>query len=167
MKEEVVVGRMDRRELLATTGALLGTASLGGCLDRYGVPTDGSGEDGDAPTLTDESFEMTDAGCGEGDNDATVGFDADAGTVEVSGTIPGADACHVARLVEAGYDADAGSLAVTVESVRRDDAEACADCISEIDYEATFTFDGGLPASVTVTHEALDESTTVASAESG
>jgi len=158
-----VAARMHRRELLATTGGLVATASLGGCLDR--IPSDGGGGSGDAPTLADESLEMIDAGCGEGENDATVGFDADAGTVEVAGTIPGADACHVARLADAGYDPDAGSLDVTVESVRREDAEACADCISEIDYEAAFTFDGGLPASVTVTHEALDESTTVASAE--
>ncbi|WP_134668730.1 hypothetical protein [Halorussus marinus] len=156
---------MDRRELLAGAGASLAAASLGGCLDRYGVPEEGSGGGGGAPTLAEESFEMTDADCGTAANDATVGFDAEEGTVEVTGTVPGADACHVARLAGADYDPDADSLAVTVESVRRDDAEACADCVSEIDYEASFAFDGGLPASVTVTHEALGETSAVASAD--
>ena len=154
---------MNRRELLTRTGALLGTVSLGGCLSRYGVPG-GDGEETDRPTLVDESFEITGGGCGQETSEATVEF-AD-GSVVVTGTIPGANACYVAKLADASFDHEEGTLGVTVTSV--EDAKedvVCADCIAEIDYEATFAFDGGLPASVSVVHEAMGESETVATAE--
>ncbi|USZ69528.1 hypothetical protein NGM10_07285 [Halorussus salilacus] len=156
---------MNRRGLLTRTGALLGIASLGGCLSRYTDDVPGDDEETESrPTLADDSFEMTDAGCGSETNEATVEFEDE--SVVVTGTIPGSNACHVARLADAGYDPASGLLELTVESVEdRGEDEACADCIAEIDYEATFEFEGGLPESVTVTHEAMDESTTVAEAD--
>ena len=156
---------MNRRELLTRTGALLGTVSLGGCLSRYGVP-DGDGEGTDRPaTLVDESFKITNAGCGQQTSEATVAFEN--GSVVVTGTIPGSNACYVAKLADASFDPEESALDVTVASV--DDSgenEVCADCITEIGYEATFEFDGGLPATVTVVHEAMGESKTVATAQS-
>lgn len=155
---------MNRRDLLARTGALLGTVSLGGCLSRYEVPG-GDGEETDRPTLVDESFEITNAGCGQQTNEAAVEFADD--SVVVTGTVPGANACYVAELADASFDHEEGTLDVTVASVEdAEEDEACADCIAEIDYEATFAFDGGLPATVNVVHEAMGESETVATAES-
>lgn len=165
MSVRVVSRSMNRRGMLARTGALLGTVSLGGCLDRYGIPGE-AGEDTERPaTLVDESFETIDAGCGQQTNEATVEFEDE--SVVVTGTIPGANACYVAELADASFDHDEGALDVTVASTE-DSAEnkACAECITELDYEAIFAFDGGLPATVTVVHEAMGQSETVATAES-
>ncbi|WP_137286416.1 hypothetical protein [Halorussus salinisoli] len=194
---------MKRREMLARFGAVLGTASLGGCLGRYEDVVGGEGEsttaepttdgglstDGEQPTdehttderttdtertttrvpqstLVDSSFELTGSGCGESKSEASVRFRDEERTVVVAGTIPGSNACYVAELADASYDPETGTLAVTVASVQKKGADACAQCITEIGYEATLSFEGDLPATVEVVHEAMGESKTVTSAES-
>ena len=166
---------MDRRELLTSCGAVIGTAALGGCLNRYEEMAGEAGEttqgdDGGAtdqpPTLADTSFELLDSGCGQPRNEASVSFAEGDGAVGVTGTISASSACYVAELADASYDAETGTLEVTVASVEKDGADACAQCITEIDYEATFTFEGGLPASVRVVHRAMGETEPVTTAES-
>jgi hypothetical protein len=167
---------MDRRELLATCGAVLGTGALGGCLSQY---EDIAGEAGETtteadeteatdqkPTLADTSFEQLDSGCGQPKNEASVSFEEQDGSIDVTGTIPGSNACYVAELADASYDSETGTLELTVSSVEKEGADACAQCITEIDYEATFAFEGGLPASVRVVHRAMGETETVTTAES-
>ncbi|NHN61051.1 MULTISPECIES: hypothetical protein [Halorussus] len=168
---------MERRELLARFGAVLAGASLGGCLGGNrpgggtGQPEDGTTDGGTTTgdgesTLTDTGLEVTDAGCGTPGNDASVEFAAGSDSVVVTGTLRASDPCHTAELADASYDPETGTLEVTVAAVQSDGANACAECIARIAYEATFAFDGGLPATVTVVHDAMDESTTVATAES-
>ena len=182
---------MERREMLARFGAVLGTAALGGCLggnrpggggtgDGDGTTSDGNVTDGESTTtepttdettsgestLTDSALEVTGAECGKPSNDASVEFVSGDGSVVVTGTIRGSNTCYTAEIADASYDPETGTLDVTVTSVQSDEADACAQCITEISYEATFAFDGGLPATVTVVHDAMGESTTVATAES-
>ena len=175
---------MNRRKLLASLGAGLGTASLGGCLGRYsdaagdvgeaGTTTDGrattTGDQSSTtaeggPTLADTSFEILKAGCGQPTNDASVAFRD--GSVVVTGTVPGSNACYTAKLADASYDPDSRSLDLTVASTQKRGTDACAQCIVEIEYEATATFEGDLPETVRVTHEAMGESKTVATASPG
>lgn len=188
LKEGVVTLCMDRRELLTSFGAALGTASLGGCLSQY---EDIAGEAGETTTdeqdtttdeqdtttdeqdtteqeltLADTSFEITDRGCGQPGSEASISFEAGDGSVGVTGTIPGASACYIAELADTSYDAESGTLEVTVASMQEEGADMCADCITEIDYEATVSFEGGLPANVRVVHQAMGESETVTTAES-
>jgi hypothetical protein len=171
---------MDRRTLLARFGAVLGTASLGGCLSQYEDIAGDAGEtttDGtetaeptterattaiQRPKLADSSFELLDGGCGRPTDEASVTFESDGGTVSVEGTISGSNACYVAKLADASYDSETGTFDVTVVSMQKEGAEACAQCIVELDYEATFTFEGGLPAEVRVRHRAMGETETVA-----
>ncbi|WP_132058046.1 hypothetical protein [Halorussus amylolyticus] len=150
---------MNRRELLTRTGALLGAASLGGCLGQYPNPGTGDQTTDDSPTLADESFEVTDSECGQGSNEATVSFEDE--SVVVTGTITGSDACQTGTLADTSYDPDEGILDVTVATEEREDTEVCAECITDIDYEATFEFAGGLPDEVSVTHDSMGESETV------
>jgi hypothetical protein len=181
LKAGVVALRMDRRQLLARFGAVLGTASLGGCLERYrdvaGETGDETTEDADAEETTtetaegelsvaDQTFEIVENECGEPKNEASVEFDSAATSVALTGTIAGSDACHIAELADASYDPDTGSFDVTVVSKKEEGADVCAQCIVEIDYEATFDFDGGPPESVTVVHESMGESVTVVEAQS-
>ena len=191
LKAGVVALRMDRRQLLARFGAVLGTASLGGCLSQYreieGEAGDGTetteeattdaeatttGETTDEGTVTGEgrgvtqTFTVTDHGCGQPTNEASVAFDAADASVAVTGTIGGPDACHTARLANVSYDPETGTLDVTVVSTREEGAGACAQCLVAIDYEATFAFAEELPQTVTVTHEAMGESEVVVTAES-
>jgi hypothetical protein len=176
LKEGVVALCMNRRELLTSSGAVLGTAALGGCLSRYEDIAGGTGETttegegaettGEQPTLADASFELLDSGCGQQKNEASVGFEEGDGSVGVTGTITVPSACYVAELADASYDAETGTLEVTVASVEKEGADACAQCLTEIDYEATFAFDDGLPASVRVVHRTMGETETVATTES-
>lgn len=195
---------MNRRELLTRFGAVLGTASLGGCLSEYRdtvgdvgetttetetttdegttepettteeETTDETSETTDATTaeetgqqvtVSDTSFEVLESGCGKPTSQASVDF-ADESSVGVTGTVSGANACYTAELADANYDSETDAAVVTVASKKAEDAEMCADCITEIDYEATVTFEGGLPATVEVVHQSLDETATVATAES-
>ncbi|WP_276299833.1 hypothetical protein [Halorussus lipolyticus] len=168
---------MERRKLLANFGAILGTASLGGCLSQYEEAAGGVDETTTGttakretttttrpPTLAGTTFELTDAGCGQPTNEAEVGFDAESGSVSVTGTISGSNACYVAELADAGYDPETGTLELTVASMQKDEAGACAQCIVEIDYEATASFEDGLPAEVRVVHQAMGEAETVTTA---
>jgi hypothetical protein len=116
------------------------------------------------PELVETQFQLTDAGCGEPEGDASVRLRADASSVAVTGTIPGSNKCYVAQLADASYDSETGAFVVTVASVQKEGADMCAQCITQIDYEATFTFDGDLPGTVKIVHAAMGESATVATA---
>ena len=193
LKVGVVALCMERRQLLARFGAVLGAASLGGCLSQYReisgeagsgdetttekTTTDDAGETTAGDTTAEETvtaeesgvaqtFTVTDQGCGQPTNEASVAFDAADASVAVTGTISGSDACHTARLANVSYDPEAGTLDVTVVSTREEGAEACAQCLVAIDYEATFAFAEALPQTVAVTHEAMGESEVVAEAQS-
>lgn len=129
-------------------------------------PDDTTDSSGGASSLADASLEVVDSGCGQPTNEASVSFrEADA-EVGVTGTIAGSNACYIAELADASYDEASGALTLTVASTQEEGSEVCAECITEIDYEITAAFEGGLPATVEVVHEALDETTTVTTAES-
>jgi hypothetical protein len=155
---------MKRRVLLVAVAA---TGSIAGCLDDGG----GSGDDAtptptetatptetSTPTetetpeqtrLVDREFEVTRVECGSeyGEYDVTT----EDGVVTVEGTLDGRNTCYTAELVESEYDPDADELYVEVESVEdREDGEACAECIVEIDYVARFEFENGEPSNVRV-----------------
>lgn len=102
------------------------------------------------PELTGQSFEVLDKGCGTGTDRATVKRNDQ--TVTVTGVISGSNGCYTAELERARYDAGADELRVNVRSFDPGDEAACMQCIVDIDYRATFEFEGGRPGSVTVRH---------------
>lgn len=135
-----------------------------------GTPSDtppgtATGTPDDEPSATpsgvaDTGLKVTDSGCGTQTDEASVAFDE--GTVTVTGTIWGSDACYTAVLSDVSLDG--GALTVVVAAERdADEDTACADCIAEVDYQATVTFDGGLPAEVTVVHRHGGEDSKVTS----
>lgn len=138
------------------------TESGGTTTDSGGTTTES--DDGSSGTTTaspgsdsmaEGSFRVTDAGCGKGANEAKAEF-VD-GTVSITGTISGSDACHRARLARTAT-AD-GELTVVVETYREDGM--CSQCITDIDYEATLRPEGGLPDRVVVRHRTGGETRTV------
>ena len=128
--------------------------------------TDRDPEPSDTPGVTDSSFSVTGSGCGSQTDDASVSFDDGAGTVSVSvsGTIWGNDACYTARLADTTYESDTLTVVVASESDAGTDT-MCAECITEVDYEATVTFDGALPGKVEVKHRHGDDTSTVTTAD--
>ena len=148
---------MKRRSLLAATVAAT-TASIAGCLGGGPGTDPENGDEDDAtptstpkpdgPRLVDQSFEVKRVDCGNdyGDHDVTT----DDGVVTVEGVLDGRNTCYSAELVTSEYDAAADELYVEIESVASEDREACATCIVEIEYVATFTFEGGEPSSIRV-----------------
>jgi hypothetical protein len=150
---------MQRRSFIMAAAA----TALGGCLasaptdeEPTGTPTDsprptptGSPEPtAHGPELVETSFEVTGVECGGpvADHEVTM----EDGRVTVEGTLDGSDGCHSAELVRGAYDRVADTLYVDVEAVTGDDADVCTQCIVEIDYVATFEFEGGEPGAVEV-----------------
>lgn len=150
---------MQRRSFMMAAA----TTALAGCLasaptgeEPTGTPTGspsptptGSPEPtAHGPELVGTSFEVTGVECGGpvADHEVTTGD----GRVTVEGTLDGSDGCHSAELVRGEYDRVADTLYVEVEAVAGDDAEVCTQCIVEIDYVATFEFEGGEPGTVEV-----------------
>lgn len=168
-----------RRRALLRAAALAGAAGIAGCTTDG--PSDGSGGGGgdtrtdsptnsptdpptDSPTdqhtttrtptgngMVGESFELTGRECGDLNGTVDISFDGD--FVRLDGVITGSDACHVAEQESAIYDADADRLSVNVRAFRPDDEEACADCVVDISYGARYTFEGGTPTEVVVSHD--------------
>jgi len=102
------------------------------------------------PRIVDRSFEVTDRECGTGEEGADVTLDAP--RIDVDGTAAGSNGCETARLGEASYDPDADTLTVVVEVYQPDDADACTQCLTDIDYRLGVRFEGGTPGNVKVVH---------------
>lgn len=128
--------------------------------------------DGQTPTVTPTpatpdavtgtALTVTERACGEKQDGARVEWDRPDSTVTVNGAIWGTDGCDTATLADVAY-AD-GVVTATVDTTERDDTgetTACTQCIVEIHYEATITFDHGLPSDVVVVHRHGDQETTV------
>ena len=92
--------------------------------------------------------------------DPTIEFDGDA--VVVEGTITGNDHCYTAELDDVSHHD--GELDVLVSAVDEGGDEACAQEVIEIEYRATFEFEGSLPAAVVVRHDSMGDVETVARA---
>lgn len=136
---------------------------------RSDAPDDTASETPDSePSATpsgvaDSSLAVTDSGCGTQTDDASVDFDEGGGTVTVTGTIWGPDGCYTAVLSDARLDGGTLTVVVGSESDAGTDT-MCAECITEIDYEATVELDSALPREVTVVHAHGGEDTRVTSA---
>jgi len=153
---------MNRRRFIATA-ATLGAVATAGCLASDG--SGGTPTPTETPTMTDTTFTVQQVESGTEVDEATVSFEE--GTVTVEGTIWGADGCTTAELASADYDPDSGELTVDVATVREEPTGdvACTQAIVEIDYEATATFENGLPDTVVVTHTRGQDSTEVTTAQ--
>lgn len=112
--------------------------------------------------LVSRSFESVDTSCGEGVNEATISFSEGANrlTVDVRGTIRGPDTCQVAVLERAGRAPDDDStfrIRVGVETESPPgETPVCGQCIVDVQYRASFEFEGNLPGTVTVAHETAE-----------
>jgi hypothetical protein len=164
---------MERRQFLRRTTAV-GALGLAGCISDENDDPSGTGGadggDGDTPTETapptemptatpetvsvaDRSIETVDSGCHSGgESGHSVQESEDSQTVTISGTIVTPTPCYEATFETLEYDADADTLTVVVGS-DPDDSGACIECVGAVDYEATVSFEGGLPGSVDVSHD--------------
>ena len=165
------MGPVKRRTALRVAAA--GIAGLAGCVSTGGrtapgdtdtaaptesptptpteTPTPTRTPTPDAPTVVDRSFEVTGRECGTGERGARTTLDAP--KVRVEGTAVGSNGCETARLGEATYDPETDTLAVVVEVYEQDGADACTQCLTDIDYRLTVRFAGGAPGSVRVVHD--------------
>lgn len=163
-----------RRRMLLHAAALGGAGLVAGCTGEPAPGTgDGTGTGTDSPTESptdsptepatdsstpresefERSFTVTSVDCGTGEDRAEITVDGDA--VVVDGIASAADPCRTARLVADETGLSDGTLHVAVETYvpPENEDEVCAQCLADVDYEATFTFDDGLPERVTVSHD--------------
>jgi len=129
-----------------------GDTILSGSGDEAGGP---GGSEPEAVELVEESFTVTSAGNDSPTDDADVAFNPEENTVVVTGTITGSNGCTTATLGSASYDPATDSLSVDVVTTRREgsDGKVCTQALVGIGYEATFTFEGGIAHSVSVSHD--------------
>ena len=132
----------------STTGSTRATRSpAGSSSDADGRPTTVAG----APTIVDRQLSVADRSCGTVTDEGTIAIEN--GRVVAGGTITGSDACTTAVLDEATYDRDANRLRIVVATeTERKTGAVCAQCLTEIDYEATVGFEGAVPATVVLVH---------------
>lgn len=132
-------------------------------------PTDTAADDGthtatdagaSATTISDTSFEVLDSGCGQQRDEASIMFEDGEGVVSVSGTIWGNDMTYTATLDSTAIEGDA--LVITVAAEQKSESAVGGQCIVEINYEASVTLDGDLPAKAEVRHRHGDETKPVA-----
>jgi hypothetical protein len=162
-----------RRRILLRAAALGGAGLLAGCTGDPS-PNIGRGNDSstdsasesstDAPSETptaspssgdsgvDGSFTVTNIDCGTGEDSADISVCGD--TVTVGGVASASDPCRTARLVDERTTVSNDTLHVAVETYvpPENEDEVCAQCLADVDYEATFTFGGALPDRVEVSH---------------
>lgn len=106
--------------------------------------------------LVDQEMEIKSVECG-GSGEDHWEVDVDDGVVTVDGEIGGNNACYSARIDSAEYDREGDVLRTTIESYDDSrDGEACGECIVDVHYLATFTFEDGEPGDVEVQHDGLD-----------
>lgn len=107
------------------------------------------------PRLADQDVEIKSVECGSGEDHWEV--DVDSGVVTVDGSIGGNHGCYSARIASAEYDGDEDILRTVIESYddSRDGETACMECIVDIYYRATYTFEDGEPGDVEVQHDGL------------
>ncbi|MFH5797352.1 hypothetical protein [Haladaptatus sp. CMAA 1911] len=113
-------------------------------------------------TVKDRSLEVISAECGQPTNDAAIEFEDSKKRLVVTGSMTGSDSCTRPKIESAKCDTSSSAFTVTMGTKRKDGSVGCSECITEIEYRATFTFEGALPKSVTVTHESMGESKVVA-----
>jgi hypothetical protein len=160
---------MRRRGVLAGALAALGLAGCAGGPPAADPSEPASGSEpapGPGIALVGTDLRVGSSDCGRRVDEARVSFDPGAPAVAVEGTVWGSDTCHTARLVDAAYDPATDRLVVRVAAARRASTgtPACGQCIVEIGYAATCSFDGGLPGTVRVVHGTGSDARVVATA---
>ncbi|CCQ34119.1 membrane lipoprotein [Halorhabdus tiamatea SARL4B] len=103
------------------------------------------------------AFEFTSRAptCGQGTDDANVEFQPEEGQIVVKGIRRGSDLCKRAQLGDVSHDTDADRLAVSVDAVDREECEdggVGGQCLVDIPYEATFSFEDDIPSEVAISH---------------
>ncbi|WP_332897994.1 twin-arginine translocation signal domain-containing protein [Haladaptatus sp. CMSO5] len=159
---------MNRRTFL-TSVAVGGVAGVAGCVSSTNPGTGGETTTDDSPTeqsptLTNKSFTVVSEDCGNEVSKANVSFQPDQSQVQVSGTIFGPSACYTGKLDSATYDGESDTLNIHVVTEQPDEDAMCAQCIQEIQYQASIGFENGLPETVVVTHTTGGEDHEVARA---
>lgn len=141
------------------TGTESPTRTDDGEVDTVAGTPPGSDDPSATPVaVVDWAFTVTRNSCGMQADDARVSFDDG---VTVTGTTWGNNACYTATLADVGVATDTLTVVVASESDAGTDV-MCAQCITEIDYEASFTFDGKEPDEVVVVHTHGSDRSTVA-----
>lgn len=122
----------------------------GGTTESPGSPPP-AGEQSGRMNGVDYLFQVTDVSCGDAGNDADVAFDEEASEVVVTGNIDASDLCRTAGLASV-TDGEDGRSSVVVETRRRENVDACGQCIAEIEYDLRLTYDA-VQSEISVTHD--------------
>lgn len=138
-------------------GTPTGDSDDGAGTEDPGTPTGTDEGTPGEPRLVEKDMEIKSVDCGSGEDHWEV--DVTDGVVTVDGAIGGNDGCYSARIDTAEYDGDEDVLRTVIESYddSRDGETGCMECIVDIYYQATFTFEGGEPGEVDVQHDGYSD----------
>jgi hypothetical protein len=114
------------------------------------------------PNVADHAFTVTGATCGSGDEGS---LSVEEETVTLDGAIGAPNPCHGATLsvgeVERAEGGEVESLTLVVTTTEPE-AEFCEQCLGEVSYEGTVTFEGAVPPTVRLVHGTGEDATEVA-----
>lgn len=105
------------------------------------------------------SFTVLSRTCGNETNTAAVRIDT---TVSVEGTVTGRDSCQTAHLESVVATEDRLEVVIETTQERSSGSVSCQQCLTEIQYRASFEFDTRPPDRVIVVHRSLGREETVA-----
>jgi hypothetical protein len=146
---------------MTTTGTA--TTTNGTTATGTGTTTRTTTSNGNA-SIENRSLKVISAGCGEPKNEADIEFKDSKRQVVITGTIAGSDSCARPTLKIAKTEPKKDTFKVIVGTKKKSGKVGCSECITEIKYRATLTFEEALPQSVKVTHKSMGNSKVVAGA---
>lgn len=144
-----------RRRTLLRRGCAIGAIGLAGCLGQGEGPSAGNGGTGGTPTpdvgpVTGVNIETLDSDCANGEQPtADVQFDESSGTIRIGGILRTANPCRLATVESVEFDGGSDVLSVKL-GTERDGQDGCVQCLGMVEFEATLTVEGDLPATVAV-----------------
>lgn len=110
------------------------------------------------PEVAGSDLSVGDGECGKS-HSATVAFEAE--EVAVEGAVKTPTPRSDLELAAASYDRETDALTVRVAEKAPEESGVGTQCIGEVPYEATVSFDRALPETVVVVHESMDETVEV------
>lgn len=150
-----------------TTTTTQTTTTDGTTTDTETTETGTTSTSGTDEAAKNRSLKVISVECGQPSNEASVAFEDSKKRVVVTGSMTGSDSCARPTIESAKSDSKSGAFTVTMGTKKKDGSVGCSECLTEIKYRATFTFEGSLPESVKVTHKSMGESKVVADADRG
>lgn len=135
-----------RKFILSIAGSL---AILSGCITEPNSTNNNNNtsENNDTnPEISGHNVEIKSLNCGnEVEFSPNIEFNTENSEIIIDGKANGKDTCQTVNIETIQYDSTEDTLEVILQTQKIEGSDACAQCITEIDYELTVNFENTIP----------------------